>query len=153
MCQPENQRLRTLWGYCLVRGTGHKSFQVWNEMILEDTRGLKCQLEENTNSHTFILYLIRFNTLLEFYFSHPEAERWDQVLLNPEWLLYLVILFQESWMWTWISIITLADMTVKNWRKYLKVLKPFWNPDWNIWLIQPQKYITTRISCWEQVWG
>lgn len=51
MCRLGNQRLRTLRGEWF-KGKGHKSFQVWNEMILEDTRGFKCQLEENTNSRT-----------------------------------------------------------------------------------------------------
>lgn len=32
-------------------------------------------------------YLIRFHKHLEFNFFHPEAEGWDQVLLNPQWLL------------------------------------------------------------------
>lgn len=53
LCQPENQRLRTLYGYCLVTGKGHKGFQVWNEMIREDMGGFKCQLEENTRAHAF----------------------------------------------------------------------------------------------------
>lgn len=74
MCQPENQRLRTLWGYCLVRGKGHKSFQVWNEMILEDTRGFKCQLEENTSRCFFHTSFASTHLWSLIFFSIPKLK-------------------------------------------------------------------------------
>lgn len=44
-----------IMGYRLVRGKGHKSLQVWNEMIQRATRGFKCQLGGNTSGGCFFL--------------------------------------------------------------------------------------------------
>lgn len=104
-CQPEKQRLRTLRGYCLVRGKGHKSFQVWNEMIREGTGGFKCQLEGITAADASFLPHSIQHTLGCFLFSPCWKMEWKKKSTPFKLTIVLAMLYLVKLQWQWVSLI------------------------------------------------